>query len=298
MNIKQLEAFLAIVRDGSFAAAANRLSLTQSTISARIHELEDELGVALFDRSKRQVQLTYRGRELVRYAERASSAFNEIKYRFSPADSLSGIIRVGVIELVAVTWLSELTAAMRAQYPRVTLQFEVSLNPDLHAGVRDGTLDLALMAYPPEPDGLHITDLGSVEFAWMGSGRLKFPDHPLTPKELTQFSIVFQGTESFTANLVKSWLGPQDDFHHSVCNSMAAIASLTEAGAGVSLLSKDYYADAVAAGKLQILKTDRPAPSANFYAVYKKRQEMDELLKTIASLSQQFTTFRRNPESD
>lgn len=294
VNIKQLEAFLAIVREGSFAAAADRLSLTQSTISARIHELEDELGAVLFDRSKRQVQLTYRGRELVRYAERASNAFQDIKRKFCPSDGLSGIVRVGVIELIAVTWLSELTALMRAHYPRITPQFEVSLNPDLFAGVRDGTLDIALMAYPPEPAGFNIIDLGYVELAWMGSGRLQFPEHPLTPKELAQFSVVLQGTESFTANLVKSWLGPQDNFPYSVCNSMAAIASLTEAGAGVSLLSKDYYKDSVATGRLQVLKTDPPAPGARFYAVHKMRQEPDELLETIADLSLQVTTFQRN----
>lgn len=53
MNLKQLEAFLAISRHGGFIEAAERLNLTQSTVSARIKELEQDLGVLLFDRSRR-----------------------------------------------------------------------------------------------------------------------------------------------------------------------------------------------------------------------------------------------------
>ena len=62
MNLKQLEAFLAIARHGGFIEAAERLNLTQSTISVRIKELEQDLGVLLFDRSRRQIQLTPKGR--------------------------------------------------------------------------------------------------------------------------------------------------------------------------------------------------------------------------------------------
>ena len=164
MNIKQIEAFLTIVRDGSFAAAADRLNVTQSTISARITELEQELDLVLFDRSKRQVQLTYRGREFVRYAERALTAFSDIKRRFRPDAPISGVVRVGVAELIAVTWLSDLTNLVRATYPGVTLQFEVGLNPDLQAGVRDGTIDIALMCYPSDVAGLEIETLGHVDF--------------------------------------------------------------------------------------------------------------------------------------
>src|SRR3546814_1072351 len=60
-----------------FAAAAEKLNVTQSTVSARILELEQELEIDLFDRSRRQVQLTYQGRDFVRYAERATNAFSD-----------------------------------------------------------------------------------------------------------------------------------------------------------------------------------------------------------------------------
>ncbi|MGB6104645.1 MAG: LysR family transcriptional regulator [Pusillimonas sp.] len=293
MNIKQIEAFLVIVREGSFAAAADRLSVTQSTISARILELEQELEIALFDRSKRQIQLTYQGRDFVRYAERATNAFSDIKRRFRVADPLSGVVRVGVAELIAVTWLSSLTTLVRARYPAVTLQFDVSLNPELLAGLRGGSLDIALMAYPSDTAGLDITSLGYADFAWMGAGRAEFPSHVLSPVELARYGIVFQGVDSYTTRLMRSWLGTVDIAQPSICNSMSAIAALTEAGVGVSLLARDYHADAIAAGRLQVLDTDPPAPSVEFFAVHEVRHETSELLTVIKQLCLEATSYKQ-----
>jgi DNA-binding transcriptional LysR family regulator len=76
MNRKQLETFETIVRLGSFAAAAAKLNATQSTVSARIQELEESLGVQLFDRAQRKANLTTKGRELVSYAQTAIDLFS------------------------------------------------------------------------------------------------------------------------------------------------------------------------------------------------------------------------------
>jgi DNA-binding transcriptional LysR family regulator len=80
MNRKQLETFETIVRLGSFAAAAAKLNATQSTVSARIQELE-ALGVQLFDRAQRKANLTTKGRELVSYAQTAIDLFSKIQHQ-------------------------------------------------------------------------------------------------------------------------------------------------------------------------------------------------------------------------
>ena len=81
MNRKQLETFETIVRLGSFAAAAAKLNATQSTVSARIQELEESLCVQLFDRAQRKANLTTKGRELVSYAQTAIDLFSKIQHR-------------------------------------------------------------------------------------------------------------------------------------------------------------------------------------------------------------------------
>jgi DNA-binding MarR family transcriptional regulator len=113
MNFRQLESFLTIAELGSFAAAADRLCVTQSTISARIQELEQILGVELFDRSQRTARLTLKGRELIGYAEQIVDLASEIRRRVGSKDALAGVVRVGVAELVAISWLPNLVNAVR-----------------------------------------------------------------------------------------------------------------------------------------------------------------------------------------
>jgi DNA-binding transcriptional LysR family regulator len=131
LNLKQLETFLTIARLGSFRAAAERLNSTQSTISARIQELEEALGVQLFDRSTRRPYLTTKGRELIAYAEKAVELIADIRLKIGAAQEFSGVVRMGLPEIVAVTWLPELVARVRERYPKLVLQLEVGLNPDL-----------------------------------------------------------------------------------------------------------------------------------------------------------------------
>ena len=139
MNLKQLEAFLAIARHGGFIEAAERLNLTQSTISARIKELEQDLGVLLFDRTRRQIQLTPKGRELLDYAAQAVALQREIKQQIGSPEAISGVFRIGVAELIAVTWLPKFVTTVRELYPAVTLQFEVTMNPAMLDGLRSGS---------------------------------------------------------------------------------------------------------------------------------------------------------------
>jgi DNA-binding transcriptional LysR family regulator len=293
LNIKQLDAFLAIVEAGSFAAAADHLNLTQSTISARIQDLEEELDAQLFDRSKRRVQLTYRGRELVQYAERARNAFLDIRKRFGPSEPLSGIVRMGVAELIAVTWLPRLTQLVRNEYPQVTLQFEVSLNPELMERTRSGELDMAVIAGPYTDTSFCSTSLGWTGFSWMAAGHVQLPARALTPQDLAQQGVIFQGADSFVTRAMQKWLGTQDNMRHSFCNSMEAIASLTAAGVGVSLLSTEYYASDIAAGKLRLIDTDPAIPAMEFRLISERRNEPDALIEAITSLAAKASTFKR-----
>src|SRR3954466_7370864 len=145
MNRKQLETFAAIVRLGSFAAAAARLNATQSTVSARIQELEQSLGVVLFDRTQRRAHLTAKGRELISYAQAAMNLFSEIEHQVGNPEALSGTVRVGVAEMVAISWLADFVSTLHKGFPNLKLEFDVNLTADLLSKLNDGELDIALI---------------------------------------------------------------------------------------------------------------------------------------------------------
>jgi DNA-binding transcriptional LysR family regulator len=292
MNTKQLESFLTIARLGSFAAAAERLHVTQSTISARIQELEETLGVVLFDRTQRQVSLTPKGRELIAYAQQASDLFAEIKDQISSTTSMTGIVRVGVAELVALTWLPDFAKAVRTSYPGILLEFAVGLNPFLLEGIRSGELDIAVIAGPTSDPELCASHAGSVHFSWMCEPSFDAPDGTLTPRDLRKFPIIYQGTDSYTTQATNRWLGLPTSRRQrgTSCNSLAAVKSLTVAGVGISLLPDEIFSDSLATGELKKLCTDPPGLEMPFTVIYAKRSS-SRLLDEIASLCKVTSSF-------
>ncbi|NYE24606.1 LysR family transcriptional regulator [Pigmentiphaga litoralis] len=292
MNNRQLESFLAIVQLGSFAAAAERLHVTQSTVSARIQELEDDLGISLFDRSQRQVHLTNKGRQLVAYAEQVTHIFREIKEQLGSDTAIGGIVRIGVAELVALTWLPSFTRAVSKKFPNVILEFEVGLNPALLAGVKKGDFDIAIIAGPSTDTTFVARPLGTVLFSWMCSPDLYPTNELMTARDLRRWPIVYQGTDSYTTEATNTWLGIRASKKHlgTSCNSLAAVKSLTVAGVGVSLLPHGIFEDAVHRKELIPIRTEPAGLEMPFTAVFTK-QTSSRLVEDIVDLCEQSSTF-------
>lgn len=292
MNNRQLESFLAIVQFGSFAAAAERLHVTQSTVSARIQELEGDLGISLFDRSHRQIHLTSKGRMLVGYAEQISDILGEIREQLASDNSVTGMVRVGVAELVAITWLPQFTQAVREKYPGITLEFEVGVNPVLIDGVRKGDFDIAVIAGPCT-DSLFVSrHVGSVHFSWMGCAEFSRSMGVLTPREMRKYPIIYQGTDSYTTEATRTWLGVKSSRspRGTSCNSLAAVKSLTVAGVGISLLPSGIYDDGLKRRELIKIRTNPSGLDMPFTAIFAKRAST-KLLNEISELCEQSSSF-------
>jgi molybdenum-dependent DNA-binding transcriptional regulator ModE len=108
MNFRQFEALYWIARLGSFHAAARHLHTSQPAISARIREMEQQLGVTLCDRSERKVRPTPKGHEMLRYAAQVMVIAAEIQQRVGTREALTGRVRLGVPSISALTWLPHL----------------------------------------------------------------------------------------------------------------------------------------------------------------------------------------------
>ena len=296
MNAKQLETFLTITQAGSFAASAARLNATQSTVSARIQDLEGELGAKLFDRTAKRVRLTAKGRELLPYAQRIVQAFCEIKGRVGTPDAFSGLVRLGVAELVAVSWLPKLASTIHTRYPNLTLEFKVALTAELLEGLRAGALARALVPGRSFEPAFTARSLGSVRFAWMCSGSSLVPDKALGPHELSRWRVLSLGERSYHSNTLRDWLdvAGNDGVRVDVCNSMSVIASLTAAGLGVSLLPEAYYAPEIASGRLRLLESQPLGPNVPFSAIYPRRHPTT-IQERIAELASEVSTFDQHP---
>lgn len=199
MDLMQLEMFVAMVEEGSFHKAADRVLRTQPAVSMAIRKLEQEIGAPLFDRSNRNACLvTDTGELLYGYAKRMINTRDEAKLALEELHSLqSGRIRIGANESTTLYVLPRLILAFREQYPKIKIEVHRRLSTRLPYELRDRNVDLALLSFVPEDDGLEAVPILRDELVLIVS-----PAHVLATRK--RVSIRELGRESFIAHNVRS----------------------------------------------------------------------------------------------
>jgi LysR family hydrogen peroxide-inducible transcriptional activator len=154
MELQQLRYFCAIADTGSFSRAAQQTHVSQPSLSQQIRKLEDELGVRLFDRPGRPVQLTELGRA---FLPRARAVLRDLEAARSEVverkTSTSGPISVGVIPTIAPYFLPPILATFSRKYPEARVSVAEEITPLLLERLRAGTMDAAIMALPLQARG-------------------------------------------------------------------------------------------------------------------------------------------------
>lgn len=157
MDIDQLLAFERIVREGSFSRAARQLNITQPTISARIQNLEQEMGVPLFLRGGRKLALTERGEQFLTYVQRALEVLNEglEAARLSDAGQ-RGRITIGIPHSLAGGFLAEAILAHHDRYPLVDFYVRTGHSDQVIEMLYDDRARLGLISWPAYNNDLAI----------------------------------------------------------------------------------------------------------------------------------------------
>jgi DNA-binding transcriptional LysR family regulator len=160
-----LATFLAVAETGSFTRAAERLGLSQPTVSQHVARLEKAAGRMLVDRDTRQVRLTDNGDAMAGFARSILAAHAAADSYFS-GTAMRGRLRFGAADDLAITQLPSILRDFRQAYPQINLELTVSQSTPLHRRLKAGQLDLIFikqMAGSPEGDRVSTDDL-----VWMG----------------------------------------------------------------------------------------------------------------------------------
>lgn len=164
-TLRQLEYAVALADHGHFGRAAEAAYVSQPALSGQVRELEERLGVTLFERDRRASRPTDAGTDVVGRAREILRLVDElVASASSRSGELTGTVRLGVIPTIAPYLLPALTAATRAAWPQVTLELEELQTGELVASVTDGSLDLALLATPYNTGKLVVHPMGEEEF--------------------------------------------------------------------------------------------------------------------------------------
>jgi DNA-binding transcriptional LysR family regulator len=260
-DIRDAEIVCEVVRCGGFRAAASKLNLTQSAISARVSGVEERLGITIFDRRRRGARLTPQGRAFLDHATRLVTMRNQIVAGIAPQAGFVGTIRIGVAETIVHTWLAGMLTRLRGSLPAMRLELSVDTSPVLAAKLLDDELDVVVMMSRLAPASAVITPVFTCPLAWFASPSLDLPAMPLTSADLARFPIVTfsKGTLPYAELERKLPLqGLPPPLLHA-CASLSTTLHLTRDGFGIGLLPAPMAAQDEAAGRLRRVATDEDA---------------------------------------
>lgn len=245
-TIRQLQYFVAVCETGTVSGAAQKLSISQSAVTEAVRELEQDLGVLLFDRHPRGLNVTHKGHQFLRHATAILTQVSHARHAFDQTqETQSGSLSLGVTSLVAGYVLSDILARYRRAFPGVDVTAIEDNSEYLEHLLIGGELDVAVMVISSLRDRMAL----QAEILEVSPYRLWLPlGHRLTTAESVTIAdvsaeplimLTVDEIEEATRKLLGA-LGakPRVAFR---TRSVEAVRSLVATGAGVSLLPNLVY---------------------------------------------------------
>lgn len=239
MDLEKWKVFLAIAEFGNLSAAASRMNISQSGASYTIKQLENEVGFTLFSRSKwKGMELTPSGQlvyeqinNLLQESERFTQTISKIN------GNLTGSLRIGTFESIAITLLPPILAAFQKDFPKIDIYIKEGDNDYLERALRSQKVDLCFSSYQHR-SGFHWIDLAlDPIMAILPS------DHPLAQQDTVPIQVF--NTEPFIVSMNIYDYDVNNVLRHSqikptniVCSSQNdhTILALVKQKLGISLL--------------------------------------------------------------
>ena len=188
-TLRQLDTFVEVARDASVSAAAQRLHITQPAVSMQLRQLEQAVGVPLFETEGRRIRLTTAGQEFHRLALAALAQLKDLDDAFSAHRALKS----GTVELAVVTtakyFVPMLLVAFRRKFPGVAVKLRLENRGGVVELLTRNEIDLIVMGRPP--DGIACT---ATPFATNPMGIVCAPQHPMSRRRAAPLSL-FKGQE-------------------------------------------------------------------------------------------------------
>ncbi|MDD5939827.1 MAG: LysR family transcriptional regulator [Lachnospiraceae bacterium] len=246
MDFRTLQYFTVVAQELNFTRAAEKLNMSQPPLSNQIKGLEEDLGVQLFIRGKRHLQLTEAGSLLLHRSNQMLALADKTRSDLAHMESgLSGSISLGMVEGRAPYIASRWIAGFREEYPMVTYQMWNGSSDDVLEHLARGLSDLAVIAYPF--DNEHLDSIVVGREPWIA---IIPKNHPLSEapgdtvklEELARYPLVIPRRNS-RIEAIRKWfagIGKEPNVVCEMSNYLDAVA-LTEQNVGISIFPQTTY---------------------------------------------------------
>ncbi|HJV45103.1 MAG TPA: LysR family transcriptional regulator [Bacillota bacterium] len=291
MDIRHLEYFSEVAKHLSFTKAASTLHVSQPSISKAIKNLEEELGVPLFYRSSKQLELTDAGKAVLINAKNVLEAFSNLTSELSDIMELKkGEVRIGIPPIVGASFFSKLISQFKEVYPSVEIILTEVGTKIIKQGVEEGSLDIGLICNLPLMDSFEVVKL------------LKDPlmlivhsDHPLANKKILHMSeiagesfILYRKDFSLHDRIVDE-CAKHGFYPNVVCESSQKdfMIELVEAKLGVAFLPSKICGEIYNPQITSIPLVDSPI-NLELAMIWKKHKYLPYTVREFISISKTF----------
>ncbi len=256
ITLKQFRLLTAAARGGSFVSAAEACHLTPPAVTMQMRQLEDEAGIALFERQGRSFALTQAGREVLAAAEKVEAVLADLGAGLAAMKSLkSGRVTVGAVS-TAKYFVPRMLAAFEKQQPDIDIELVIGNRAETIAAFKDGRFDVAVMGRPPEGVEVESALIGDNPHVMIAP-----PDHPLARQRripasaLDGETVLTRETGSGTRMLAeqffdKAGVAPRIGME---IGSNETIKQAVMAGLGIAFISADTIEAEIDDGRLAVL---------------------------------------------
>lgn len=273
MDTAFLRTFIEVARLRHFGRAADALFITQSAVSARIRQLEDALGVALFTRKRNDIQVTAAGRRLLRHAQVIVDGWQRARQELALHEDLSGLISIGCTADLWPIMVRDWVGVIGRVQPHLALDVQAHAQSGLGERVLNGLLDIGVLFDPPQLSGLEIRELGQQRIALYASRPASTLDEALGEG----YAYVDWGVNFNLAHARA--LGDRAPARLRFGQGVLALDQLLRHG-GAAYLATALAEDACARGLLHVVD-GAPAFERSVYAIHRVGHAEEALLRDL-----------------
>ena len=290
MEIRNLKTYIEVCEKNSFTKAAQQMGYTQSTVTGQIKQLEEELGVSLFDRNGKHIQLNAMEEALLSYANRIVALEEEAKNQFSDSVTPKGLLRVGVIESVGAFLLPDILRAYMQTFPLVDIEVRTGTTREIQQMLCQNQIDLMLTLDERVTSPDWICAFEKTEDIVF----LCHPGHPFALKEVPLSEVVCENmllTER-KCNYRRTYEHLCNTYGLSQSSSLEigstnTILDFTQSGLGLSLLPAFTVQSRLESGMLSTFRIRDVQINMLIQLIYRRSKFCSPAMKAFIQLSKE-----------
>lgn len=288
MTLTELRYVVALAQERHFGRAAQKCFVTQPTLSLALAKLEDELGVRLFERNKNEVLVSARGQAIVEQARRVLDEVGKIQHMAKGAqDQLAGTLRLGAIPTIGPYLLPDLVPILRKRAPHMPLAIEENLTGNLAPMLREGELDVVVIALPFALPGVKTQVVYEEPFSVVvPEGHRWQSRRDVKPSELAQENLlVLNNGHCFRDQVLEACPGQSNTAlaEGHAGSSLETIRNMVASGLGVSVLPMSALTARYATKLLRAVPFAAPVPSRKVALAWRASFDRPLAVETLAA---------------